>query len=113
MKQEQINQGNELIAKYVGAKYQGSYPNGDAEESHLYHYGDNAIVPLNFCRTHSHTTMQYHKSWDWLVPVYNKLMQDDVEVSEMADLPWEIQGGDIENLFIAIVKVIKSLDKSK
>jgi len=79
--EQNIDKQNETIALYVGAIFQGSYPNGDEKESHLYHYGDKAIVPLNWCRTHSHTEMKYNTSFDWLMPVVTKLLNELEEIS--------------------------------
>lgn len=125
MTKEFIDNGNELIAVYVGATFQGDYPNGDEEESRLYYYKGDVIIPENWCRTHSHTNMRYHKNWEWLMPVAHKLMSeanvvfatyisdklyDQSECKRMIRHSYEME---IEVLFRSVLNYIQYLNAEK
>lgn len=125
MTKEFIDNGNELIAVYVGAIFQGSYPNGDEDESRLYYYKGDVIIPENWCKTHSHTSMRYHKNWEWLIPVAHKLMSESsvtfaVTIDDMfldmvlcQQMIRNSYGMDIDVMFRAVVWFIKYLNAEK
>lgn len=69
-----INIKNVEVAKFMGATVSNAY----GEDSHLVYYGNlsNVVVPPGNCRTHTDGTLMYHKSYDWIMPVINKLRVD-------------------------------------
>jgi hypothetical protein len=72
MTKEEITEGNKLIAQFMGYQYEIG---GGIEPSGWY-----TLVPLTFsdgftreylCREDS--KLSYHKSWDWMMPVVDKI----------------------------------------
>ena len=56
MKQEEIIEGNKLIAKFMG----------HSQDDHLY----GMVIDDKY---YTYTLMKYHSSWDWLMPVVEKI----------------------------------------
>ena len=57
--------------------------------------------------------LEYHNSWDWLMPVVSK-------ISSMCDEPYELDNmkhalltGDIESVYYDVVEFIKQYNKTK
>lgn len=69
---------NALIAEYVGAENRGFYDNKEHGKSYIFYYGKNAIVPLNWSRVHSTGSMKYDKLYDWIMPVLDKMIKDNL-----------------------------------
>jgi hypothetical protein len=71
MENEKINEGNVLIAEFMG------------EECHLsrYYYLPqfghyrNSYGNIEYNETFSDDQLKYHSSWDWLMPVVEKIAQ--------------------------------------
>lgn len=72
---KEIIEGNEIIAEFVGAKIIAEY-----EDHNLFDYGillsskDKEIAKLlpENKRYIPSSVMEYHSSWDWLIPIYQK-----------------------------------------
>lgn len=118
MKQE-IIEGNKLIAEFMGLKPRFvEYPNAQ----------------INRWEVDIHNSWQpmcYHESWDWLMPVVDKIkemkhpiylyqshIQSTVEIFEMKNDHYIVRESDtlskpIEVLFRALVKFIKIYNKEK
>ena len=62
MTQEEILEGNKLIAEFMGIKIIQS------------RYGCNH--PLVTCPYPDYSNLKYHSSWDWLMPVVEKIEND-------------------------------------
>jgi hypothetical protein len=72
MTEEEILEDNKLIAEFMGA-----------EKSH---FGDYLIYPINtdknaFGKT-DYSDVKYHSSWDWLMPVLEKIRDMKNESAE-------------------------------
>lgn len=70
-----IVKNNKIIAKYMGGKFSGETKFRMAPQ-------DIWLPKFGVCRWDSidlgrGKTLQYHKSWDWLIPVIDKITSDD------------------------------------
>ena len=65
MEQNEILEGNKLIAKFMGGKYQKANKKQDIEERYF-----NLI---NNGYYHTVSQLRYHISWDWIMPVVKKI----------------------------------------
>ena len=70
--------GNAKIAKFMGGVVVGSFTNnlGTLEKPNVVH--DHDLYDMGKNRTQNecywaHTTMKYHKDWNWLMPVLSKI----------------------------------------
>jgi len=99
MTTQQIEEGNKLIAEFVGAKVTTPYPfNKDlGYETYHFEYPADKDVPTNYPenrRSHVIDGLKYHSSWDWLMPVVEKIenltMSGKEEISSGAieDVDW-------------------------
>ena len=90
-KQHDIQMGNILIAEFMGLKeHEGSY------YLPLYNSGD--WVP--------DVELDYHTSWDWLMPVVQKIEQDCEGVPQ--DMLNISLYSDINEVYKAVVEFIKN-----
>tara|TARA_R110000851_G_scaffold68979_1_gene154697 strand:- start:1360 stop:1845 length:486 start_codon:yes stop_codon:yes gene_type:complete len=70
-----IVKNNKIIARYMGGKFSG--------ESRFSIEPQDVLLPkFGVCRWDTvdvgeGKTLQYHKSWDWLIPVIDKITSDD------------------------------------
>lgn len=80
--EQEIIEGNKLIAKFMGAR--GYYLN---EDIITYPAGDNPEPSINNgTATHNIYDLKYHSSWDWLMPVMEKIGQEyNVRITWCAD----------------------------
>lgn len=69
MNQEEISQGNKLIAKFMGAKYEMQH-HIRKEELWLPIHG---IVRYDTIEIGKGKILHYHNSWDWLMPVVERI----------------------------------------
>lgn len=68
MTQEQILEGNKLIAEFMGGKLKQpnkEHPNNPYNKHTWWGVGENKTV--------GHFSLHYHSSWDWLMPVIDKI----------------------------------------
>ena len=82
---EEIIEGNKLIAEFEGLEQDGNYwyrPTGNTE---------------GLMYTHKYRRLEYHTSWDWLMPVVEKI-KDTV----LIERPYEnlLDKLDVLNLYI-------------
>ena len=63
MTEQEILEGNRLIAEFMGVKITGTK------------YGCNH--PLVTCAYPNYSNLKYHSSWDWLIPVIDKIYSSD------------------------------------
>lgn len=65
-----------VIALYMGAKVCQDYGT-----SQLLDFGEktksDVLYPDGWSRFHSVSCLKYNKEWNWIIPVYQKLMQDE------------------------------------
>lgn len=91
-------ENNLLIAEFMGMTY--GDPNDDSVMIQMTPKG-NEVVPIE--------SMEYHTSWDWLMPVVEKCFVKQEEVSD--DLSFKLNDAlletNIESLYKAVVEFIK------
>lgn len=101
---------NELIAKFMGAKY---------VDEHLIEFENfhsfNEINEGEFVYTNwfdPETELQYHTSWDWLMPVVEKIMDISFNEGDAEDF-YSIRDciPDINHTYKAVLHFIKNLNK--
>ena len=96
-----MNESNELIAEFMGA-----------EKTHIESVGDMyyPVPSKTGSILHAHK-LKYHKSWDWLMPVVEKIkdMECTKEYQSRIDKIDNVLTCDlrIENLYDAVVEFIK------
>ena len=92
---------NKLIAEFMGMTY--SDPNDNSVMIQMTPQG-NEVVPIE--------SMQYHKSWDWLMPVLKKI---NSEISPNTRGLWRMiinpTEYDIENVYSQAVYFINEYNK--
>tara|TARA_Y100000114_G_C11698664_1_gene297330 strand:+ start:326 stop:625 length:300 start_codon:yes stop_codon:yes gene_type:complete len=94
---------NKLIAEFMRLQFsKGEYYRP------LYNSGD--WIPEN--------ELQYHKSWEWLIPVLHKMnkteLWDEHDISQedgLVDLATYLVSGDKTSMYNVIVEFIKQLNK--
>jgi hypothetical protein len=65
MEQEEIRERNIAIAEFMGARWRAKEDN----KAPLYRFDE----PIGNQYAFHHTELQYHSSWDWLLPVCKKI----------------------------------------
>ena len=116
MKENEIIEGNKLIAEFMGAKY--------GKDVSFFMHGKDLWLPIHGVCTYtaidvgSGKILQYHSSWDWLIPVIDKCT-DLKEYSEYKELAYLGYGGiQINTKFItstweSVVEFIKWYNQNK
>lgn len=75
---------NEVIAKWMGAKYDPDWGRGRMPDPGSWVYAmDNRPTPHSCCNWTSET-LEYHSSWDWLMPVVRKITAIAFDVGQQA-----------------------------
>lgn len=104
MKQEEIIEGNKLIAKFMG----------HSQDDHLY----GMVIDDKY---YTYTLMKYHSSWDWLMPVVKlcwektiEFQYDDEEYLHITEDIFhpdyslsEFMNGNIESIWYRVISFIK------
>lgn len=124
MTEEQILDGNKLIAEFMGAKY-------DKDTSFPIHPDDlwlpiHGICNFKTIKIGKGKILLYHKSWDWLMPVVEKIENLKFEYSYykgraiITDLGFQnmmndiaFSGSRIEATWLAVVEFIKWYNQNK
>jgi hypothetical protein len=127
---EEITEGNRLISEFLGYKY---YPNeniqtytsfrgekdGDYKTVNIFSKFDKLDYCDNDAPSHwklpkvvktpfiEEDCLQYHKSWDWLIPVCGKIANICEEPEELDALRVALLCDDIITSFIEVVDWIK------
>ena len=78
MTKEEILENNKLLAVFIGGKYAHemspiAQTHMNEREMWLPHHGIVKFDTIDIGRGH---ILEYHKSWDWLVPVCNKIINE-------------------------------------
>jgi hypothetical protein len=90
-KQHDIDMSNILIAEFMG--YEVRFIN----KCYSPKYNDGTIAP-----------MQFHKSWDWLIPVLNKCFKTGDDTQEWDNIMDTLFTCDIDIVYAQIVEFIKN-----
>ena len=85
---------NKLIAEFMGMTY--GDPNDNLVMIQMTPQG-NEVVPIE--------SMQYHKSWDWLMPVIENI--DHLQHEPVLSIEKAIATRSIDNTYKAVVEFIK------
>src|SRR5437773_1868401 len=103
----EVVEGNKLIAEFLGAKYDGrkywTFPDGSMK----IHSPDYS------------SQLKYHSSWDWLMPVVEKIgkMYDPYKYKayELKEAAWEIVDlsivNPIDEVYDSVIKFIHGTNK--
>lgn len=73
MENKEIIEGNKLIAKFMGCS-KGPYDKHSKDN--LIHFPDNFPIKIRMSRGGNHLEvdwLEFHSSWDWLMPVIEKI----------------------------------------
>ena len=102
MMQKEVLEGNKLIAEFMGWKSGGFarrsiFPFGKKTE--YFKRGKNEIMPFI-------TTFEYHLSWDWLMPVIVKIINQD-EKDMNLEIRKELSCADFKGTYQEVIKFIK------
>jgi hypothetical protein len=89
MTQEQIIEGNQLIAEFMGAEYQRDWSNG-VYKTPLPNYSF-AVAPTKHASYNwSPEGLEYNLLWEWLMPVVEDIKdidnQADIEMAKLLDI---------------------------
>ena len=91
-------ENNKLIAEFMGLQFsKGEYYRP------LYNSGD--WTPEN--------ELQYHTSWDWLMPVVQKVSSLCDEPCELDNMKHALLTGDIESVYDDVVEFIKQYNDER
>ena len=103
-------ENNKLIAEFMGGEYVDEYL---IEFKNFYSVKE--IIEGEFVKTNcfdSDNELQYHKSWDWLMPVVSKCrVQSNAEDSHWEAIYYSLEGCDIDVTHHAVVEFIKWYNK--
>ena len=55
--------------------------------------------------------LQFHKSWDWLMPVVEKCYDNGADENEVGDITHALLDCDIDHTYRAVVEFINQLNK--
>ena len=93
-------ENNKLIAEFMGMTY--SDPNDNSVMIQMTPQG-NEVVPIE--------SMQYHNSWDWLMPVVQKCrLESRCEYDEddnWNEIHWSLEECNLDKTYKAVVQFIK------
>lgn len=108
--EQQIIEGNTLIAKFMGAVIIEHYPDHDLLDFlHRDNYPDNN-------RYYATTSLKYHKEWNWIIPVVRKIKGVDETTSTRLyfynrKIDMDLTNLNIEQVHTSIVEFIKAYNK--
>ena len=88
---------NKLIAEYMGLKF---------NKGTMYNMGYDVFGDGNLHRTHE---LQYHKDWNWLMPVVQRFSDTDKYLGEQdeQDLMQTLLYGYIDDVYKLVVELIQ------
>ena len=92
-------ENNKLIAEFMGMTY--GDPNDNSVMIQMTPQG-NEVVPIE--------SMQYHTSWDWLIPVANEIIKSRDEQNanwDLTDLKYSLQTTNIKLVYKSVLEFIK------
>ena len=85
---------NKLIAEFMGVVFH--------DDENQYYNADGL---------HIGNTLQYHTSWDWLMPVVEKCYDNRVDTLEAGDITHALLDCDIDHTYRAVVEFINQLNR--
>ena len=106
-----MEQNNKLIAEFMGLKnidpnddtiYQLMVAKKGSGLPHEFPIG-NEIIPVKH--------MEYHTSWDWLMPVIHKCF-DVAEDGQMSDIMHHLQVAEMGDTYDTVVEFIKEYNQN-
>lgn len=109
---------NKLIAEFMGYKFYNNLP----QQRNGYQLPKNKGTAIYLA--YSTSDLQYHTSWDWLMPVVDKIENlgywvnrndGDVTISNKSDIIviTPMSSGGIDMMYKAVVEFIKQYNKNR
>jgi hypothetical protein len=106
MTQEEIIQGNKLIAEFMGGIKPDLFCNGVKQSENAWNHND-INNPLCGGKYYD-DSLKYHTSWNWLMPVVERCNSIINHIEYFSrDLQRALCAADIELVFIAVIEFIK------
>lgn len=76
---------NELIAEFMGFDRVELYTDIDGNDHHFYKYPFEKGTPYPWFKPYRSEQMEFHTSWDWLMPVVEKIMDTELPNGKYAN----------------------------
>lgn len=115
-------EGNEIIAKYRGAKYEQLLIQNQPDTPMVWKYEktDPEYIPGHWVWYTMHE-LQYHSNWNWLIPIVKKVQKDlwdklgNPYMREMVkrELDEALNKLEIESLYQEVVNAIQVLNSNR
>lgn len=110
MTQEQIIEGNRLIAEFMGACNKQTAPNiikAYVKEDEVCFHAE--IEPTKKRKSvYKLTKLKYHSSWNWLMPVIGKISENCEEPEELDSLKYALLCDDINTAWSFVVDYLSN-----
>jgi hypothetical protein len=108
MNKQQIYKQSKLISEFMGFK---THTDAVDDRTLAYYVGD-VIKADNSANENEDDVfhpedMQFHTSWDWLMPVVNECYHNGADENEVGDITHGLLDCDIDHTYEAIVEFIK------
>lgn len=100
---------NKLIAEFTGLELEETL-----EGLFVYARKEQSPIKLNDIKTEFYEVheLQFHTSWDWLMPVVETCYHNGAEENEIGDITHALLDCDINNTYKAVVQFINEYNKT-
>lgn len=96
---------NKLIADFMGVQYK-------SDEDYIKNLKEMRENGIYFEQGYMESELNYHKSWDWLIPVVAKCREEsNAEDSHWEAICYSLEGCDRDATYNAVVEFIKWYNK--
>jgi hypothetical protein len=124
MTEQEIIEGNKIIAEFAGAEWKKD----DYDDYGFCYHNENAIKPKGCIWGYTPDALKYHSSYDWLMPVWAKFRFLDItnmvagsqakianeQHNELIDVVGKfVAFRPIEDVFVKMVEAIKWFNEIK
>jgi len=92
---------NKLIADFMGVQYK-------SDEDYIKTLEEMRLHGIGYEQGYMESQLNYHESWDWLIPVVDKCFQEEGKHYVINDALLTIN---IDEVYEAVVKFIKEYNK--
>lgn len=106
MNKEEVIEGNRLIAEFMKAVH-------DSMTGYWFYIPKECIKYRTSILAPTTKELEFHSSWNWLMPVINKLKEVTEEPEDLDPLKEVLWWGNIEDVFQEVVQQIKWYNTQK